>query len=325
MRWRRRPEGSNWGDFGSDDQVGRLNLITPERRRAALREAKEGLAFNLSLPLDQPRCGVTPQRKPPRLFATGPAHGYPLGDFHDLGCDDGVVLALQYSSQWDALSHIGALFDADDDGVAEPVYYNGFRGGEDVGADSDGAPISRKLGIETMSETCVQGRGVMVDLYDGASRKRDVVGYEQLMRTMEAQKVEIETGDLLCFHTGMGELILERGDDLTPEEIDTSCPALDGHDERLLRWIDESGVAALIADNVGVEHWGAGMKRDSSILLPIHHLCLFKLGIPIGELWHLTELNRWLRAHDRTRFLLTAPPLRLPGAVGSPATGVATV
>ncbi len=33
----------------------------------------------------------------------------------------------------------------------------------------------------------------------------------------------------------------------------------------------------------------------------------------------------WLRAHGRTRFLLTAPPLRLPGAVGSPATPVATV
>ena len=34
-RWTRRPEGSNWGDFGMEDQVGRLNLITPEERRAA--------------------------------------------------------------------------------------------------------------------------------------------------------------------------------------------------------------------------------------------------------------------------------------------------
>jgi hypothetical protein len=32
-RWTLRPEGSNWGDFGADDQVGRLNLITPECRR----------------------------------------------------------------------------------------------------------------------------------------------------------------------------------------------------------------------------------------------------------------------------------------------------
>jgi len=48
-------------------------------------------------------------------------------------------------------------------------------------------------------------------------------------------------------------------------------------------------------------------------------------GVPLGELWYLEELAGWLREHGRTRFLLTAPPLRLPGAVGSPAVAVATV
>lgn len=27
-RWTRRPEGSTWGDFGADDELGRLNLLT---------------------------------------------------------------------------------------------------------------------------------------------------------------------------------------------------------------------------------------------------------------------------------------------------------
>ena len=36
-------------------------------------------------------------------------------------------------------------------------------------------------------------------------------------------------------------------------------------------------------------------------------------GVPLGELWYLHELAMWLREHDRSRFLLTAPPLRLPG------------
>jgi hypothetical protein len=39
----------------------------------------------------------------------------------------------------------------------------------------------------------------------------------------------------------------------------------------------------------------------------------------------LSPLAQWLREHRRFRFLLTAPPLRLPGAVGSPLTPVATV
>jgi hypothetical protein len=47
--------------------------------------------------------------------------------------------------------------------------------------------------------------------------------------------------------------------------------------------------------------------------------------VHLGELWHLSELADWLHAHGRTRFLLTAPPLRLPRAVGSPVTPVATV
>ena len=37
------------------------------------------------------------------------------------------------------------------------------------------------------------------------------------------------------------------------------------------------------------------------------------------------DLADWLRANNRSRFLLTAPPLRLPGAVGSPANAIATV
>jgi hypothetical protein len=59
--------------------------------------------------------------------------------------------------------------------------------------------------------------------------------------------------------------------------------------------------------------------------LPLHAHCLFRLGCYLGEMWYLTELADWLRAAGRSRFLLTAPPLRLPGAVGSPATPVATV
>ena len=53
-RWKRRPEGSNWGDFGPDDQIGRMNLLTPQTRLRAIREVEHGVAFCLSLPLDYP-------------------------------------------------------------------------------------------------------------------------------------------------------------------------------------------------------------------------------------------------------------------------------
>ena len=69
-----------------------------------------------------------------------------------------------------------------------------------------------------------------------------------------------------------------------------------------------------------------GLEKDGKrTLLPIHQLCLFKLGVPLCEMWYLHELATWLREHNRSRFLLTAPPLRLPGIVGSPLTPIATV
>jgi hypothetical protein len=111
QRWKHRPEGSSWGEFGPD---GVLN----------------------------------PRRGPPRLAPTlrnGKANFcFALGDeaplLTDAVCDDVVLLALQYSTQWDSFAHVGSRFDADGDGVAERVFYNGFGAGDfTVPAEHPGA------------------------------------------------------------------------------------------------------------------------------------------------------------------------------------------
>jgi hypothetical protein len=110
------------------------------------------------------------------------------------------------------------------------------------------------------------------------------------------------------------------------EKLRSTCAVLDSRDAKLLDWVRASGLAVLVADNHAVEERiPAPPPGYTGPLLPLHELCLFKLGIHLGELWHLTPLASWLAANHRNRFLLTAPPLRLPGAVGSPATPVATV
>lgn len=45
-------ELSNWGRWGSDDQRGALNLLTPERIVAATRLVHDGRTVTLSLPLN---------------------------------------------------------------------------------------------------------------------------------------------------------------------------------------------------------------------------------------------------------------------------------
>ena len=71
QRWKHRPQGSNWGDFGPDDQAGRLNLITAAKVRQGIEEVREGLTFCLSLPLDYPGGNIlNPRRHPPVLRPT---------------------------------------------------------------------------------------------------------------------------------------------------------------------------------------------------------------------------------------------------------------
>ena len=349
QRWKQAPANSNWGQFGADDQRGRMNLVGPAQVLSGVAEVKTGQTFSLSLPLDFPGGNaLNPARFPPRLVSTrrgGPEgpENYVLGldylepNATDVVCDDIAILATQYSTQWDSFAHVGSYFDADGDGVEEKVFYNGYRANAHIKPAADVAsdttdlfalknPKATALGIENLAQHGAQGRGVLVDLHAHFGRERIKIGYDHLMRVLEADRVEIGVGDMVCFHTGFAEMLLEMNRNPDPEKLHHTCTGLDGEDERLLQWITDSGVAALIADNYAVEiipsRWMAPIRKPK---LPLHAHCLFKNGIHLGELWYLTRLANWLRANGRSRFLLTAPPLHLPGAVGSPVNPIATV
>jgi len=334
-RWVNRPEGSNWGDFGEDDQVGRLNFITPEKVKVAAQEIQMGVRFCLSLPLDLPggnalHAGRFPPRLQPTKRGNIEASNYALSadflNFTDIISDDAVLLHTQYSTQWDGLSHVGQEFDADGDGIAEAVYYNGYRADQHIGTKAhNGAMYASALGIEKMAEVGVQGRGVMIDLESAFGRAATSVGYDDLMRVMAKGGVSVEKGDMLCLHTGFAQMLVEMNGTPDASALHNSCAALDGRDAKLLNWITDSGLSVIIADNYAVEAYPAKEGVGCCAALPLHEHCLFKLGIHLGELWHLTPLNNWLTEKGRYRFFLTAPPLRLPGAVGSPANPVATV
>lgn len=334
-RWKKRPEGSNWGDFGEDDQIGRLNLVTKEKVLQGVAEVKVGKTFCLSLPLDYPGGQVLNKvRKPPVLKPVirnnAPYFNYKWSqlnpDHTDIGSDDAVLLHTQYSTQWDGLPHRGKLFDVDDNGVAESVYYNGYRAGKDVTMDDNQNTSANALGIENMAEHGVQGRGVLVNLFSEYGEfPRKEVGYDDLMYIMEKGNLEIEKGDIICLWTGLDQMIMRmRGN--PDSSIREACAVLNGFDDKLLQWISDSGIAAIASDNLAVEAVGKKVTKDSKgSNLPIHDLCLFRLGIHLGELWYLADLANWLRENNRSKFLLTAPPLRLTGAVGSPVTPIATV
>lgn len=344
-RWTQRPEGSTWGDFGPDDQLGRVNLLTQEQVLKGIQEVKHGTVFCLSLPLDLPGGMVlNPRRKPPRIKPTErdgtPYMNFPMSTLDatsiDVLSDDEVTLSLQYSTQWDALAHVGAQFDVNGDGQEEKVYYNGYRAGTDIlgspdhqheGGCCDHGPAfgANKLGIENFAVKGMQGRAVLVDFVRHYGHKRTLIGYKELMQVMQADGVVVEPGDMLVLRTGFAEVVVDMAGQPDAEKLHEAGAVLNGADAQLLQWITDSGIVAICADNYAVEAYPAHNQGNKKSLLPLHHHCLFKLGLPLAELWYLKDLAEWLHANNRNRFLLTAPPLRLPGAVGSPVTPIATV
>ena len=172
----------------------------------------------------------------------------------------------------------------------------------------------------------MQGRGVMIDLHAHVGRERVVVGYDRLMRVIEADKVAVEEGDMVCLHTGFGALLLEARRRARPR----------GRQQRLrgarrprrtasCSGSPTQGSPASSPTTTPSRPIRRSPARAAARRCRCTSTACSSLGVNLGELWHLTPLADWLRANGRYRFLLTAPPLRLTGAVGSPATPVATV
>ena len=294
QRWTQRPPGSTWGDWGDGDELGRINLLTPEKVLQGVREVQAGESFCLSLPLDYPGGTALNQRRhPPKLAPTEDMNGRPSvfynirmsemadwGDpkYVDVWADDVVTLSLQYSTQWDSLAHVGAEFDADGDGVEEAVYYNGYRAGTDLVGPTDDAGgdgvghrcFARHLGLEHMAAHGVQGRGVLIDLRHHIGDEWKGVNLAQLREIMDADGVVVEPGDMLLLHTGFATRVLEWERNPDPRKLFTTCSYLDARDEALLDWIADSQISALVADNYAVEGL-LGKDRDPEpALVPAH-------------------------------------------------------
>lgn len=105
-RWGNRPPGSNWGEFGDDDQHERMNYITAERKPPLFHPVYRGdrVYFN---------------------FASSEIAPH----FNDVGSDEANMLYMQYSTHRDSFEHKGTVFDADGDGdgVEEKASHNGWR------------------------------------------------------------------------------------------------------------------------------------------------------------------------------------------------------
>ena len=93
----------------------------------------------------------------------------------------------------------------------------------------------------------------------------------------------------------------------------TDCAVLAG-------WLHRTEIAAIATDT-----WGFEVRPNEfdDAFQPLHQVTIPHLGLLIGEMWALEDLAEDCAADGVYEFFLTAAPLPITGAVGSPVNPIA--
>lgn len=307
--------GTSWGLFGDGDELGTLNLLTPERVKAAAGVVTEGRRFGLNLTLDA--------FNPPLIAHRGnPEHTiFGLNEFHR---DDRLDnLFMQASTQIDGLRHFG-----------HPD--RGFYGGRAGSEVTDETPT---LGLQRVAERGIVGRGVLLDVARFREQQGRPINHDageaipvvDLDATAQWQGSDFCDGDILLLRTGW--LSHARNRTATPGTPVRSAGLAATEETAAWLWDHHFSVAA--ADNIALEAWPVGesevvTEAESSGALAtnshtgmLHRILIPLLGLTIGELWDLDELAAACSAGGRHEVFISAEPLNIVGGVGSPANALA--
>ncbi|MFE9113000.1 cyclase family protein [Streptomyces collinus] len=294
---------NNWGRWGSDDEIGTLNLITDEVVRRAAATVRTGRRVPLALPLQQDgvQTGMIPGRVNP-LHAMVQINQEIFGPGTVACSDDAVTMGLQAATHWDALSHVshsGRL-------------YNG-RPAHTVTAHG-GAGFS---GIGTVRH--VVSRGVLLDVARARGTDRLDGGYavtpEDLDAAEELAGTRVRAGDVVLVRTGQIQAYL------TGDRHGYAYPS-PGLSIRTPEWFHAHDVAAVADDTLTFEVFPPEVE---DLWLPVHALDLVEMGMPQGQNWNLEKLSTACGEAGRYAFLLTATPEPFTGATGSPVAPVAVL
>jgi len=290
---------SNWGRWGSDDERGTLNLITPEVVLRGVAAVRTGRVFSLAIPFDAdgPQWDNVnmPLRTNPALntFCVNVSFTGNTADFTT--SDDAFTMGSQAATHWDSLAHVGyegRLYNDVDDAVITA----------EAGAT--------RLGIENVGP--VVTRGVMLDVarLHGIDHFDDnyAITADDLDRAAAAAGIAIEPGDAVLIRTGQMHW-LGLG-----ERKRYSFPS-PGLSTSTIPWMRDHDIAAVATDTLTFEVYPC---EDPAVFMPVHMLHLRDMGLLQGQVWNLDTLAADCAADGQYDFLLSATPLPLTHAVGAP-------
>lgn len=310
------PEDAAWV-WGPDDNVGRLNLLTPTRVKAAATEIKTGEMARLDLPLNVP---------------LQPAFGrevfeHKIKPLHPpIAYDDIYIMNTQSGTQWDGFRHMAH--------IPTETFYNNCHAADFHG---EGVVDNHKCSIHHWSTHGFSGRAVLLDYrsyatsqsitYDTATPH--AITLDELKKCGTSQGInilpasqggDIKIGDILLIRTGWTEDYYAR----TPEE--RAALALRGVDEshsgeaqwvgvqqseEMKDWLHDCYFSAVGGDQPAFERWPTPEKYY------LHEYILALWGMPLGEMLDLEKAAEISRRNKRWTFFFSSAPANCPGGVSS--------
>lgn len=221
--------------WGGDDTLGSANLISPENTLNAVKLVKQGKSQPLGIVIDAQTPAFAPRSLSLQVVQPNQQGGQKLDGFGYSGNynDDILHTWVGIGSQIDGLGHLGE----------GGLYYNCL----------DEKEISvitglTKLGVHDIPP--LVGRGVLLDMAKHMGKEvlaaGENFGEAEIQAAAEAQGVAIGRGDIVLFHTGWTDGMLESD----PQAWVSGEPGLNVNGARYLASLD---VMAVGADTWGLE------------------------------------------------------------------------
>ncbi len=292
---------SNWGRWGSEDQLGALNLIDDIKRREAAAAVRHGIAISCARTLSPVRSEANPQ--PILHHMTTSGEGSPQEGFGAAADWFGLSFHGYAITHLDAPSHV----------FWNGKIYNGHS------ANLIKTASGARVGSVELASDGIISRGVLLDF----PRMRgvdyldpgDAIHRDELEQCIKKSEVEIHAGDILLIYTGRDARARERGVTYPDQH---GAPGLHASTLPLLHELD----VALIGSDSANDVMPSGID---SIGVPIHAIGMAAMGLWLIDNALLEPLAVACAREKQWTFLFNVAPLRLKNATGSPVNPIAVL
>lgn len=286
--------------WGSDDELGALNMMTETSRASILSRVSGGAVFDLSVEYfigmpgwhaaGDPRYQIWMTHTPRGTVKDDPLHVGEEINGHVSYTGSAVSMYSHTGTHIDALNHFGL----------DGKIYNHFSADEHLG--DAGWHVT---GAETIPP--IVARGVLIDVAAFLSVEMLPEGYrvsrEDLQGALARQEVALQPGDVVLIRTGRMALY---------EDADRYMKNPPGLGLEAARFLAEEARAMIVgADNLSFEAFPSEVDGN---YVPVHTYLLAQQGVPIMELVYLEDLAD-ARIYE---FAFIGGSLKLRGADAAP-------